>query len=192
MSYDPASAAAVVTDHELDAAFTSGGDDSLTRVYRRYGPLVHTIALRALGDQDEAADVTQHVFIAAWQGRDRYRPSSGGLAGWLVGITKHKISDAWAARHRDRRIVDSAVASAVEPDSAPPLSNVLVDRVVLADELARLDEPQGVIMRLAFYDGLSHTEIADTLHLPLGTVKSHIRRSLVRLRARLEVDGVSR
>src|SRR5690606_22116820 len=88
----------LTADRELDATFGVGGDETLARAYRRYGALVHTVALRALGNRDEAADVTQQVFIAAWQGSARYRPESGGLAGWLIGITKHKIADAWAAR----------------------------------------------------------------------------------------------
>lgn len=182
----------LTADRELDATFGVGGDETLARAYRRYGALVHTVALRALGNRDEAADVTQQVFIAAWQGSARYRPESGGLAGWLIGITKHKIADAWAARQRERRATDSAVATIDASATDPPLSTTLVDRVVLADEMARLDEPQGAIIRLAFYDGLTHSEIADTLELPLGTVKSHIRRSLIRLRSRLEVDGVAR
>jgi len=182
----------LTADRELDATFGVGGDETLARAYRRYGALVHTVALRALGNRDEAADVTQQVFIAAWQGSARYRPESGGLAGWLIGITKDKIADAWAARQRERRATDSAVATIDASATDPPLSTTLVDRVVLADEMARLDEPQGAIIRLAFYDGLTHSEIADTLELPLGTVKSHIRRSLIRLRSRLEVDGVAR
>lgn len=178
-------------DRELDTVFGAGGEEALARAYQRYGALVHTVALRALGDRDEAADVTQQVFIAAWQGSERYRPDAGGLAGWLMGITKHKIADAWALRQRDRKVADSAVATMEPPESVPPLSATLVDRVVLADEMARLDEPQGAIIRLAFYDGMTHSEIASKLDLPLGTVKSHIRRSLVRLRSRLEVDGVA-
>jgi RNA polymerase sigma-70 factor (ECF subfamily) len=175
-------------DLELARQFSAGDDLALARMYQRYGALVHTVAMRALGDPDEAADVTQQVFIAVWQGRDRYRPATGGLAGWLIGITRHKIADAWAARSRERRVFQGAAAATYEPVDGSPSSAHLVDRVLLADELSRLAEPQRNIMKLAFYEGLTHGEIAASLRMPLGTVKSHIRRSLVHLRTRLEVD----
>lgn len=178
-------------DAELAVEFSAGDDLALARVYQRYGALVHTVAVRALGNPDEAADVTQQVFIAAWQSRGRYRATAGGLAGWLIGITRHKIGDAWAVRNRDRKIMTGAAAATLDPSDGSSSSAQWVDRMVLADELARLAEPQRSILRLAFYDGLTHAEISDALRLPLGTVKSHIRRSLAQLRERLEVDGAT-
>lgn len=181
-------------DANLDAEFSSGGEATLARAYRRYERLVNTVAVRSLGDVHEAADVTQHVFIAAWQSRERYRPSSGGLAGWLLGITRHKVADARAARKRERTIVDAAGRMYPELDASPAdaMPTGVVDRVVLTAELDRLGEPQRRIVTLAFYGGLSHAEIAESMQLPLGTVKSHIRRSLTQLRDRLEVSDAAR
>lgn len=176
------------TDVALALQFSAGDDLALARVYQRYGALVHTVAARALGDPDEAADVAQQVFIAAWRGRARYKQASGGLAGWLIGITRHKIADAWAARGRERKILSGTATAIHESSDGSPSPAQLVDRVLLTDEVSRLAEPQRSIVRLAFYDGLTHGEIASYLRMPLGTVKSHIRRSLAQLRTRLELD----
>lgn len=176
---------------ELGRRFAAGDPESLPEAYRRWAPLVHTMALRSTGNAEDAADITQQVFVSAWRGQSGFNPDAGTLPGWLVTITKRRIADRWEARSRERRAVEAVeVASAREPIDEGHDSDV-AERVLLADELARLGEPQRQIMELAFFQDLTHAQISTLLSIPLGTVKSHIRRSLERLRTRLEVDNVS-
>ncbi len=180
-----------LTDTEVAIGFRDGHDDALAEAYRRWSRLVHATALRSTGNAEDAADITQLVFVNAWRGRDGYRPEAGTLPGWLMTITRRRIADHWQSRTRDAK-VRSAVES-VEPTTqwAAPDTDRVAAQMVVADELARLGDPAGRIVRMAFYDDLTHAQIAQRLQMPIGTVKSHIRRSLERLRVRMEVDDVA-
>lgn len=170
---------------DLIADLRTGLPDGMARVYERFAPLVFTIAAQLLGSRSDAEDITQQVFISAWRHRDTFDAGRGSLSGWLVAITRNAVADALRARGREHGLLRRAA----ERGTAEPDPDRVIDRVVLADEMARLGSPQRDIMLLAFYTDLTHEQIATRLQLPLGTVKSHIRRSLLRLRTRMEADG---
>ncbi len=171
---------------DLALRLRDGERGALEEAYSRWSSLVHTLALRSLGNHHDAEDVTQQVFVAAWRGRHTLRPDRGSVPGWLVGITRHKIADLHAQRGRAARdLVAVAAAERAEPH-APPPDERLAARLLLADALDHLGEPRSSIVRLAVVDQLTHDEISRRLELPLGTVKSHVRRGLAALRAHLE------
>ena len=171
---------------DLAVRLRDGSRDALAEAYREWSSLVHTLAVRSLGNHHDAEDVTQQVFVAAWRSRHTLRPDRGSVAGWLVGITRHKVADVHERRARQARDAAAVAASAVPDEHAPSPDDQLAARLVLHDELTRLGDPRGTVVRMAFLEDLTHDEIARRLDLPLGTVKSHVRRGLLHLRARLE------
>jgi RNA polymerase sigma factor (sigma-70 family) len=179
----------VPDDTELGALFAAGDERALAWAYERLAGLVHGLACRALGPGADAEDVTQQVFISAWNTRSGYYPEKGPLAGWIVGITRHRVADALARARREQRLAQAAAA--VMPPPADSFDGTATNRVVLLAELARIGQPQRGIMELAFFADLTHEQIAERTGIPLGTVKSHIRRTLGRLRDRLEVEGAA-
>lgn len=184
--------AAGLDDAELGRRFVAGEEQALAWAYERWAGQIHGMAVRAFGPGPDAEDVTQQVFVSAWTGRARFRPDQGPLPAWLVGIARHKIADGWARRDRQRREAEAAASQARQGPAVaatPGVDSAATDRVLLLDELERLGQPQRGIVELAFFEDLTHAQIADRTGIPLGTVKSHIRRTLERLRTRLEVDG---
>jgi RNA polymerase sigma factor (sigma-70 family) len=181
-------------DAEVARRFCAGDEQTLAWAYERWAGQVHGMAVRAFGPGPDAEDVTQQTFVSAWTGRAGYTPAQGPLPAWLVGICRHRIADTWVRLARQRRSTGTAAAGARSrtAGAAPGgVDDAVADRVLLLGELDLLGQPQRGIIELAFFEDLTHAQIATRTGIPLGTVKSHIRRTLERLRDRLEVDGAA-
>lgn len=163
---------------DLAARFSAGSDTALREVYDRFGSFVFSLCRRSV-DEATAADISQEVFVAAWRNRERYDAERGGLAPWLAGITRNKIIDSFRSVDRETRRVERVKFSGAA--SATELEDVSL-RMLLVDALDTLPERARRIVTMAFFDELTHVEIAAQTGVPLGTVKSDIRRSLERLR----------
>ena len=174
----------------LAASFPDGDEAVLRAVYERYGGLVYRTALRALPSPSDAEDVTQATFVSAWHARATYRQDRAPLGAWLVTIARRRAVDRLRVLGR-QRLADAAVeadARSTQATGSPDPARI-VDRIVVAEELGRLPEAQRRVLELAFFDDLTHSQIAGVTGLPLGTVKSQLRRGLLHLRRRWEVDG---
>ncbi|MEU4419070.1 sigma-70 family RNA polymerase sigma factor [Actinoplanes sp. NPDC024001] len=177
------------SDDELAERLRAGDETALREAYDRHGAAVLYLAQRLLGNRSDAEDVTQLTFVAAWNGRDGFDPQRGTMLGWLLGIARRKVVDRIrAAAAREQRTTETVQNQQPAPEAAESPERI-VDRLVVADELGRLPEEQRRTLELAFFDDLTHPQIAAATGLPLGTVKSHVRRGMASLRHRWEVDG---
>ncbi|WP_157009030.1 RNA polymerase sigma factor [Agromyces laixinhei] len=183
------SAPSFAEDDTLAQSFAGGDEAALRAAYSQWAPLIFTLAARSLGNRSDAEDVTQQVFIAAWRSRERFDPTRASLQSWLIGISRHCIADAHEARARTRRI-EAKLADEAAIDGGV-FDEDLAEQAMVTEALDHLDPLPRHVMQLAFYERMTHSQIADRLDLPLGTVKSHIRRSLTRIRERWEVEDAS-
>ena len=178
-------------DEDL-AGFVAGDDAALKAIYDEHGSLVYSFCRRSLGPE-RAADATQEVFIAAWKSRSRYRPEAGTMAGWLLGIARYKVIDVLRADGRAPLPRDPHSGSDPVDDTDEGAVTRTAEQMLLVDALAHLPERAQEMVRLAFFEDLTQTQISERCGVPLGTVKSDIRRSLLKLRRHLEgFDDVPR
>ena len=163
--------------------FRAGDETALETVYREHSRLVYSFCRRTLGPE-KAADATQEIFFAAWKSRERYNPDAGSLAGWIMGIARFKVIDVY--RVEKRNPLASQGAQAVEVGVDSPAVEQTAQRMALADALMTLPDRSRRMLEHAFFDDMTHTQIAEKLGIPLGTVKSDIRRGIEKLRRHLE------
>ncbi len=194
---DPNAAIRAATLHRMHAqtsgddaadAFVAGEPDALRRVYDEHQRAIHSYCRRFV--PEHAADITQEVFLGAWRSRERFDPTNGSLAGWLMGIARFKVLDHLRGRYRNQSVAVGDVVDLTASDDPRSLDDPEIEataaRILVAEALDSLGDPAAAWIRAAFLEGLSHTEIAERTGTPLGTVKSTIRRGLERIRRDLE------
>jgi RNA polymerase sigma-70 factor (ECF subfamily) len=169
----------VSPDVKLVTAIRSGDESALAGLYDRYSPLVYSVALRVLGDTGAAEDVLQEVFMQLWRNPGRFDASRGNLAPWLAVIARNRAIDSLRKRHPETAIDDVVVS--VEPDMAGDAERGRAMEKVRG-ALGSMPLPQRSALEMAYFEGLTHSEIAAKTGEPLGTVKTRIRAGLLALR----------
>jgi len=167
----------------------AGGDhEALAELYDRHARVIFSLALRILRDQRDAEEVVQDVFAQAWRQSGRYSTERGSVIAWLMTLTRSRALDRLRGRRaRPDASADSEPTVAI-PDGAAPADEQLSTAVQAGQVRAAVEGlplVQRLAIELAFYEGLTHSEIADRLEQPLGTVKTRIRQGLLRLRDQL-------
>jgi RNA polymerase sigma factor (sigma-70 family) len=166
--------------YELEDSFAAGGDAALRRTYERYGSLIYTFCRRTVG-HDDANELTQDVFVAAWRSRETFDPARGGLTAWLMTIARNKAIDHLRRQGR-RPLIDSADRAREVPGIREDEVDMIATRMLVTEALGDLAPRARQVIELAFLHDLTHEQIAAKTQLPLGTVKSDVRRSLPILR----------
>ena len=156
-----------------------GDQDAMTEIFDRYSRAVYSVALRILKDAGHAEDVTQEIFFQVWRSSDSFVQGRGTLGAWLVVVARNRSIDLLRRRKPTDSVEDVVLASSFNLASEAE-HNAMIEKVqkVLKD----LPAEQQRSMELAFFEGLSHSEIAEKTGDPLGTVKTRIRLALITVR----------
>ena len=180
------------TDRLLLARIQCGDEQALSAFYDRWVQTVYSIAAHLLGDPEEAEEIVERTFSQIWRDAGRYDPERGGIAAWIVVIARSESLS--RRRTKVRRVRHDALRHDhfVHEPLPPPASPLREaeeseERELIRRAVSRLPDEQRNVVRLTFFDGLSQTEIASMLGVPLGTVKTRVRLAFAKLRASLAV-----
>jgi len=165
----------------------SGDRESFRSLYERYSGVLFSAAYRVLNDQTDAEDVLQDVFIQIWDKASLYDPRRGKPLTWALTLTRNKAIDRLRSSQRRFRLKDDVERETQALDAKVELDSV--DHVYAAEKgqmlreaVAKLTDDQRIAIEMAFFQGLTQTEISERLKEPLGTIKARIRRGMIRLR----------
>jgi RNA polymerase sigma-70 factor, ECF subfamily len=183
-----------LADEDLLTLVERGDADAFEIIYERHSRVAFSLAFRLLGDRPSAEDLVQDAFLAMWRGAGSYSPARGSVRNWLLSILHNRGVDRLrtlsAMTRRQEALEQVELRRPDEPDAADlGIGQALAGSV--RDELSSLPGEQFEVLKLAYYGGFTHQEIAEMLGLPLGTVKSRMRLGLDRLRRGLGETGMA-
>jgi len=173
-------APAVAGDAALVAAIAAGDRDALARLYDAYSPLLFGLAKRMLGNVAAAEDLIHDVFLEVWLHAAEYSAERGSVPAWLTVRTRSRALDRLGKSSRNARAVERATNE--RPDATAATAPSLVDGARVRQAAQALPEELTAVLDLAYFEGLSSSEIATRLQMPIGTVKSRMARALALLR----------
>ncbi len=180
------------SDLDLIAAIASKDVQALEAVYDRYGSFAFNLAKRILEDGALAEDVVQEVFFNLWRQAGSFDRRRGSVKNWLLSSTHHKAIDVLRMRQgkvkRDVPLTE-AEYRLMTPDPWDAVVNHL-DRSMLREIMAQLPDEQRKTLEMAYFQGMSHSEVSEATGTPLGTVKGRLRLALEKMKAGLEARGV--
>lgn len=182
------------SDVELLGRAALGDERAVGLIYDRYGQMMYAVAYRIVRQPGDAEEVVAEAFAQAWRDASRFEAGRGSVAAWLTVMTRSRALDFVRARSRRARITDSAQRGDPEgtlgmgaPGASPDAGVEVNEREQrVAAAMADLSPPQRAAIELAFFEGLSHSEIAERLNEPLGTVKTRVRLGMQKLRESLK------
>jgi RNA polymerase sigma-70 factor (ECF subfamily) len=170
---------AISSDLATVTAVKARDQGAMAQLYDRYSSIVYAVALRVLGDTGAAEDVLQEVFLQLWRNPGAFDSARGSLAAWLAVITRNRAIDALRKRKTETDI--EGVIVSVAPDLASDADRTRV-AAKIRGLLSAMPVPQRSALEMAYFEGLTHSEIADKTGEPLGTIKTRIRAGLLALR----------
>ena len=183
----------VLEDQELLVRIAAGDKDALEALYERYSSAVYSLARYMLRSEAVAEEATQDVFLNIWLKAASYSSSRGQPKTWIMSVAHHKVIDVIRSRRRAAAISDPKEYETLDLlPSGEVATDVAVERNLEAERvreaLSRLPPAQQEVINLAYFNGLSQSEIAARLGQPLGTVKTRARLALQKLREELRQD----
>jgi RNA polymerase sigma-70 factor (ECF subfamily) len=184
-----------LSDEVLINAIAGGAVWAMDPLYQRYSRILYSLAYRMVADHQIAEDLLQDAFLSVWRRATSYSPQSGAVRSWLVSIMHHRTID-YLRGVRCRSVMKEATWDEVERDERTAIPDVWdeawqnIQSAQIREVLMKLPTEQRMVIELAYFQGWTHSEIAEGCQIPLGTVKARLRLGIIRLKRMLEEMGI--